>query len=427
MRINWVRLVLVVFCFSVSCVAHELAAADKAISGNTSELNPAVSPEIVEVGKGCNEFALKMLSELSRSAPTENVFFSPFSIHVALAMTFAGARGDTLREMQAALAYPLEEGALAKSYKTYLESLRPPTGKDAPYELAIANAIWAQDKYPFGKSYLKKVEEWFASKVNLVDFAAGAAAIRNEINTWVEKITHDRIKDLIPAGALNADTRMVLVNAVYFKGKWVDEFLKSDTRDEPFKAGDGTTKTVPMMSRTDDMLYAETEQYQAIRLPYKGNDLAMLVLLPREQNGIEAMITGLHAAKVAETARRLNRRKVQLLLPKFTMDYGFTVNDSLKQLGMQAAFTEAADFNGMFDGGTSPTGAFYISAVIHKAFVAVDEEGTEAAAATAVMMTQECFMEREKPVVFRADHPFLFAIMHLPSDTMLFVGRVMKP
>ncbi|HNV72116.1 MAG TPA: serpin family protein [Candidatus Ozemobacteraceae bacterium] len=419
----WCRLL----CLGAVLCAGMLAAMTPPPEPQAAPAAPGVSTAVKDIGNGCNDFALKMLTELSKSAATENVFFSPFSVHVALAMTFAGAGSDTLQEMQKVLGYPLESGSLAQTYKAYLESLRPPTGAEAPYELAVANAIWAQGKYPFGASYLKKIEDWFASKIHLVDFAANANAIRVEINTWVEKITHDRIKDLIPSGMLSADTRMVLVNAVYFKGKWQDEFLKSDTRDEPFTTGDGSPKTVPMMSRTANMLYAETEQYQALRLPYKGKDLAMLVFLPREKNGIDAMIAGLDADKIAETGRQFTGREVQLFLPKFTTDYGCTLNDPLQQLGMKAAFTESADFSGMFDGGKSPTGAFYISAIVHKAFVAVDEEGTEAAAATAVAMTQECVMERVPPVVFRADHPFLFAIMHLPSETMLFVGRVMKP
>ncbi len=386
------------------------------------------SPEVKQVAAGANAFGLRLLAELSKSTPG-NLFFSPFSIHVAFAMPFAGSAGATRAELAAAFGYPAAAAGLAPVYGEFLRSFPGVGGTPAAteYEFALANGLWGQQKYPFAQAYLDLVQTTFATELRRVDFEAAAEAIRLEINTWVAELTRDRINDLIPPDGLDPLTRLVLVNAVYFKGKWAAPFPKNATTDAPFYADGGIEITVPTMRQTGRFGYAESEDCQILRLPYLGETLAMFVFLPRERDGIASLENTLAAKPLADWVTNLTSTEVRVSLPRFKMESGFSLNAALGNLGVEQAFSEAeANFTPMLDpvGGKAEPGLF-ISAAFHKAFVAVDEEGTEAAAATAVVMQTRS--EEPPPVDFIADHPFLFCIVHEPTTTILFLGRLTTP
>ncbi|HOT29865.1 MAG TPA: serpin family protein [Candidatus Ozemobacteraceae bacterium] len=385
--------------------------------------------DVKQVAAGVNALGLKLLSSLSAAAPG-NLFFSPFSIHIAFAMPFAGAAGETRAELAKTFAYPVDgQGALAGLYGDFIRSFPGFGGTPAPadYKLSVANAIWAHKPYPFASTYLDLIKTTFASEIRLVDFAADYLKTRLEINAWVEAQTQNLIKDLIPEGILNTLTRLVLVNAVYFKGTWVAEFPKDATADASFFV-DGKTETkVPMMRQTGEFRYADGDAFQALRLPYKGDTLAMYVFLPKECDGISKLETALAEKPFAEWLSGFDEMDVRVSLPKFKMESGCSLVEALRGLGVNLAFDEqSADFSGMLDAekAKSEPGLF-ISAALHKAFVKVDEEGTEAAAATAVVMQTKSV--KPKPIEFKADHPFLFFIVHEPTTAVLFLGRMSSP
>jgi serpin B len=362
---------------------------------------------------GCDLFA-KLRGEPG------NVFFSPFSIETALAMTAGGAKGDTLSQMSNVLHLP-EPAQANAGFKALLAALNGEGKKDRGYELSVANALWGMKGFPWRKEFLTASGDTFGAGLMEVEFADEPAA-RKAINDWVEGHTNKKIKDLIPEGVLDRMTRLVLTNAVYFKGKWEVEFDKAVTKDGPFKLGSGKTADVPLMHRTGDMRYTETDDVQAVDLTYKGGETAMTVLLPRKADGLAAVEKKLTADTLAAVWKGLRRQEVVLTLPRFKVETKYTLNDTLVALGMKDAFDAGkADFTGMH---TSPE-KLYISHVLHKAFVEVNEEGTEAAASTAVVVgTASAVVERK---TFKADRPFLFAIRHAPTNTVLFLGRFEKP
>jgi serpin B len=358
-------------------------------------------------------------------ADSGNLFFSPFSIESALAMTACGAKGNTLAEMRKVLHLPSDTGATNTGFKTLLTALNG-DGKSAGqrgYELSVANALWGMQGYPWRKEFLDVTTASYGAGLVEVNFANEPAA-RTTINTWVEDHTNKKIKDLIPPGLLDGLTRMVLTNAVYFKGKWEKEFTKSATKDGPFTLADGSKQDVPLMNRTDRMRYAETDDLQAVELAYKGGETAMTVLLPKKPDGLAALEKKLSADVFDGVMKGLQAERVVLTLPRFKAETKYTLNDPLIALGMKDAFNERrADFTAMH---SSPE-TLYIQKVLHKAFVEVNEEGTEAAAATGVVMVARAAPVPERPKVFRADRPFLFLIRHVPTNTVLFLGRFEKP
>ena len=352
-----------------------------------------------------------------------NVFFSPFSIETALAMTAVGARKNTLTEMEKVLHLPEAEKANA-GFKALLDALNDVKGgeKKRGFELSVANALWGQSGFPWRKEFLTATQESYGAGLVEVDFKDEPAA-RKTINDWVEGHTNKKIKDLIPAGVLTALTRMVLTNAVYFKGKWELEFDTKLTKDGPFRLADGTKADVPLMHKTARIRYGETDDAQAVELAYKGGETSMTVLLPKKADGLAAVEKGLSADSLDKLHAGMGNNEVILTLPRFKAETKYTLNDPLQKLGMKDAFDpNAADLGGMH---TSPERLF-ISTVLHKAFVEVNEEGTEAAAATAVVVATASAV-RPEPKVFKADRPFLFLIRHTPTNTVLFLGRFEKP
>ena len=318
---------------------------------------------------------------------------------------------------------PTDTDKANAGFKSLLAALNG-EGKPADkrgFELSVANALWGMKGYPWRAEYLKASKASFGAGLEEVNFADEPTA-RKTINDWVEDHTNKKIKDLIPSGLLDSMTRMVLTNAVYFKGKWEVEFDKKETADGPFTLADGKKADVPLMHRTGDIRYAEGDDWQAVDLGYKGKETAMTVLLSKKANGLADLEKKLSTDTLAAVTKGLRTQEVILTLPRFKTETKYSLSDPLTALGMKTAFTDAADLTGMH----TSTEKLYISEVLHKAFVEVNEEGTEAAAATAVVV-KTASAAVDPPKKFTADRPFLFLIRHTPTNTVLFLGRFEKP
>jgi len=387
--------------------------------------------------QGNNKFALELYAKLR--AREGNLFFSPYSISTALAMTYAGARGQTESQMAEVLHFPTVTKLVAEpkgglmalpgwerkqfhsAFGRIIKDLNN-RGEKGGYELTVANALWGQKGYGFLKTFLKLTEKNYGAGLKEVDFIAATEAARKTINAWVEKKTRNKIKNLIPKGVLNRLTRLVLTNAIYFKGNWASQFKEDRTKDAPFTLAGGQKVDVPMMNQTAEFNYMETEDFQGLELPYVDNELSMIILLPKRGDGLAEFEKTLTLKNLSQWPARLRKRKVIVSVPKFKMTSQFRLAEVLKSMGMTDAFVpDVADFSGM-----NGKKDLFISAVIHKAYVDVNEEGTEAAAATAVVVGVTSVMPGKIPV-FRADHPFLFLIRDNDSGSILFIGRVMNP
>ena len=376
----------------------------------------ATEESVIELVNANNQFAIEMYKEFNNS-DSENLFFSPWSISSALAMTYEGAKGNTAKEMQNVFHFPENDISRTSSFAALHNKINESNNE---YELSTANALWAQKDYPFLEEYTEKIDQYYGGKVTNLDFSDSAGSA-NTINSWVEDKTKNKIKDLVPSSALSSYTKLVLTNAIYFKGTWIQQFDKSKTEEEDFKITDFEKVEVNMMhiGEKEEFIYSENEDLQIIELPYKGEKLSMLILLPKENDlkPIEDMLT---AEKLNELKSEMYSTDVIVSIPKFTFETKYFMVDNLKNMGMHDAFGNA-DFSGM-DG----TKELYISNVIHQAFVDVDEEGTEAAAATAVVMGITSIAP--KPVkIFYADHPFIFIIQENETGSILFMGKVVNP
>ena len=376
--------------------------------------------------QGNNTFALALYARLQ--GEDGNLFFSPYSISTALAMTYAGARGRTAAQMADVLHFPvgtkpagLNPRQLASEFGKLIKGLNA-KGKEGAYELSVANALWGQKGYGFLTEFLQLVEKHYDSRLNQVDFVGATEKARQTINAWVEKKTNDKIKNLIPKGILDSMTRLVLTNAIYFKGNWARQFEEDRTHEAPFTLTDGQKVDVAMMNQTANFSYMETEALQGLELPYVNDELSMIVLLPKELDGLGALEKSLTLDNLSEWFGKVQKREVVVSIPKFKLTSQFSLAAVLKAMGMTDAFSGNADFSGM-----NGRRDLAISAVIHKAYVDVNEEGTEAAAATAVTMRLTSMAPGPRPPVFRADHPFLFLIRDNQSGSLLFIGRVMNP
>ncbi|HUT36846.1 MAG TPA: serpin family protein [Planctomycetota bacterium] len=371
--------------------------------------------------KGEHAFALNLYAKLRK--PGENLFFSPFSITTALAMTYAGARGNTAAQMAQACAFDLPPERLHAHFAALIADLTSKERKAGTYyEFLVANALWGQQGFGFRKKFLDLVQASYGGGLRQVDFAQPEAS-RQTINRWAAEQTGGKITGLIPGGVLSRDTVLVLTNAMYFKGKWAFPFNGPSTRDEPFTLLNGEKVSVPMMHQVQEISckYTAGEDCQVLELPYKGREVAMVILLPKEADGLPAVEKSLTGNNMPKRLSALAPREVDVSLPRFTITRDFRLDETLKFLGMTDAFAPgAADFTGM-----RAEGGIWIDAVLHKAFVEVNEVGTEAAAATAVEIMKSEPMEQ--PPIFRADHPFLFLIRDTKSGTVLFMGRVMNP
>lgn len=401
-----------------------LAAEPKVPTGTTSpaakpataEQAQAVTPEVQSIADANNKFAFELYQFLTKQPG--NQFFSPISIETALAMTYAGAAGQTKADMAKVLHLGLPDGQVQDGFHTLQAILN--SAPDA-YQLKIANRLWGANGYAFLPAFLTTTREKYGAELAPVDFAKSEEA-RATINRWVEEQTNGKIKDLIPSGALNAMTRLVLTNAIYFKGKWDTPFSKSETKDAAFYESKDKKSDVATMYQKNKFRYAAADGVQVLELPYTQHHLSMVILLPTEREGLEKLEKGLTAENVQKWCDSLRSQDVQAYVPKFKMSSEFTMGEVLSAMGMGSAFGGSADFTGI-----SSSEQVNISEVIHKAFVEVGEEGTEAAAATGVVIRALAVQIPKEPVVFRADHPFVFMIRDNRTNAILFLGRVVDP
>jgi serpin B len=369
-----------------------------------------------------NQFAFDLYAQLGKDARDGNVFFSPLSVSVIMAQTYAGAGANTAREMKDVLHFELEPSQLHSAVGSLLKNLASPGGKTR-YQLSIANALWVDQSYGLLSDFVAIGKEYYGAAPMSVDFQHAAEAQCKAINGWVDEHTHGKITDAVPPATLNAETRLVLTNAVYFKAGWAGPFDRSLTQDGRFGIVGGKSVQTPLMNLTDDFRYMETSNFQMLEMTYKGNDLGMLILLPREVDGLANLENTLNARTLCAWIGKLDDRprEVNITLPRFAMTSSFRLASALQSLGMRDAFSsKAANFSGI---SSSP---LFIHDVWHDASVDVNEEGTEAAAATRIAKYPGKG-GLPKPVIFRADHPFIFLIRDIHSGSILFLGRVMNP
>ena len=385
---------------------------------------PSVDDEqLVELAAGNAAFALALHAHLG-SGSNENLFLSPYSISLALAMTYAGARGETEEQMRETLRYTLGEdvhaafGGLQAALDERSTADDPLEGDEVDaFQLAVANALWGRDDYPFDEAYLALLEEHYGAGLERADFTGDPEGERERINAWVADRTEDRIEDLLPAGSIDHSTVLVLTNAIYFMASWLQEFDPDDTTDGTFTALDGTESTVPMMHQNLRTNYASVPGAEVIELPYVGEEVSMVLVLP-DEGEFESFESALDAETLFGIFEELGDASGDLAMPRFEFETEVKLSDVLTDLGMPVAFDGGADFGGMVD---ADGGDLWIDEIYHKSFVSVDEEGTEAAAATAVVMTESAPPDWGE---LRFDRPFIFCIRDRPTDAVLFLGRV---
>lgn len=382
--------------------------------------NAATSPSDRDaVLRGNTAFALDLYRR-EAALHDGNVFFSPYSISTAMAMVGAGARGATAKEIESALHLPFGGARLAQAWSAVLDDVNR---HDAGYDLVTANALWAAKDVEFRRDYLETARKDFAATIERLDFAHAAAAARKRINDWVSEATRKKIETIVGEDSVRADTLLVLTNAIYMKAPWATPFSPRATDAAgTFHAAGGDMKA-SMMRQTDHFRFARANGVRVIELPYARNELSMLIVLPEAKDGLAAVEKTLTPESIAAWEKQLAPRRVAVTLPRFKTEMSFELVDVLKAMGIRLAFdrTGAGDFSGI-----STTEKLAISRVIHKARVDVSEEGTEAAAATAVVAVRAtAIMHTEPPEVFNADHPFVYVIRR--GGNVLFVGRLAKP
>lgn len=368
-----------------------------------------------------NTFPLNLYRTLA-AGNTDNLFFSPYSITTALSMTLCGASGTTAEQIAGALHAPEDRKAYhagRKAFEKHLEDIS--SGKTVTLE--TSNDLWPLKGYPFSKAFLLELERFYGAGVTPLDYRTDTEKARKTINRRVEEKTAGNIRELLPPGVLDPQTRMVLTNAVCFKGNWARRFDTSLTSDEPFFTARGNTLSVAMMRLEKTFAHAATDSMQMLELPYSGGNLSMLVLLPEKRDGLEALEKRLSPDRLRSWKRALTEKKVRVLLPKFSLSSTLRLDETLKALGVEDALDPGkADFSAMTDGNDR----LFISAAIHKAWMEVNEQGTEAAAATGIVAGVTS--ARPEPVpLFRADHPFMVIIEEKSTGSILFMARVSDP
>ena len=385
---------------------------------------------IQEVVNANNQFAFDLYSELAKTEK-ENIFYSPYSISAALAMTYEGAKGKTAEEIKEVFHFP-ETSVLRPNYAAIYNKINE---DNKEYQLSTGNALWVQQDYLLLNDYSEAVERYYGGKASNVDFIKETEKSRQTINSFIEEQTNNKVKELIPAGQVDYLTRLVITNAIYFKGTWEWEFDKSDTRDKDFYITPENVVKTPMMYMDSDKAtfnYADLEKLQILELPYKGDKISMLILLPKQGEAYdyekgEKITYNYNLEDIELSSEKLNEYKSEMqetklsaiYLPKFKFDTKYFMVSTLSEMGMPTAFSMQADLSGI-DGSQN----LYIQNVIHQAFVQVDEKGTEAAAATSIMIGIKSAMPSN---VFRADHPFIFIIQEKETGNILFMGRMTDP
>ena len=371
---------------------------------------------IREMVDGNTTFALSLYNQLKTGEA--NLCFSPLSLSMALSMTYEGARGNTAKEMAAVMHLPRDQETVRHASRTLLKHIHS-LGKQGDIVVHMANRIWPREGYAFLSDYWDTLKTYYLSDIETVDYAHPLEAA-TDINRWVGEKTANRIEDLVRPGALTPTTRLVVTNAVYFQGNWQTAFDQARTITAPFTTPSGRIVPVPMMHLKGDFNYTENDRLRALALPYAGNTLSMILLLPKRAPDFRYLENALSTANLKTCFSKLAGQKVNVAIPRFTMDAGINVSHLLTNMGMEDAFTKKADFSGM-DGSKK----LYLDSVLHKAHIDVNEKGTEAAAASAVIVAQKTSVERIP--IFRADHPFIFLIRENTRGSILFLGRVMNP
>jgi len=379
------------------------------------------SKDMATLVEGNTKFALNLYSQL-RTQP-DNLFFSPYSISTAIAMTSAGAKGKTATQIDRVFSFNLPPASRPPAFAQLTYQLTDTKG----YQLSIANRLWAQKNFPLLPPFVKTTQDFYGAPIESLNFANAAEASRT-INAWVGDRTQNKIKDLLSPNDLGSCTRLVLTNAIYFKGNWLNQFDSGETKNQPFTLASGEKQQVPMMFQSYKFGYAEFENLQVLEMPYQGNKVSLVIFLPANPDGLPKLEGALTADNLQKWLS-LSQREVEVYLPKFTFEQSLQLKDVLSKMGMADAFSYqpgVADFSGISDKTN-----FFVSDVIHKAFVEVDEKGSKAAAVTAVTMcTGEgpCASPAPAPQpVFRADRPFLFLIRERESGTIVFMGRFANP
>jgi serpin B len=393
----------------------EFVSSDKA-----RDLSPHVPAEdIAALVTGNTEFGASMYRKIAK--PGENLFFSPFSITQALSMVYAGARGETAAGMDQALHFSLPQARLhpatnALNLKLDAQAGQTVEGQATPTQFRRVNANWSQQGLAFAPSFLDVLALHYGTGMNVVDFTTRSAAIREDINGWVKAQTEGRIQNLLPVGAVTPETRLLLVNALYFKGAWATPFVPESTQGAPFHLLEGGTRQVQMMRGRMGVAHMKGAGFEAVGLPFLERTYRMLFIVP-EQGRFAEVESRLSADFLAGVRGALVNRDLQLGLPRFQVEQPFSLAETLKSLGMAQAFSEQADFSGL-----TPQEKLAIARVEHKAFISVNEKGAEAAAATAVIVGPPSI-----PEPFTVDRPFLFLIEDMETKTVLFLGRFVNP
>ena len=400
------------------CYRNQTPLSSKPLVKPTQQVS---SKDMATLVEGNTKFALNLYSQM-RTQPG-NLFFSPYSISTAIAMTAAGAKGKTATQINQVFSFTLPPAYLHPAFAQLTYQLTDAQG----YQLSIANRLWAQKDFPLLSPFVKTTQDFYGAPVESLNFASANEA-SGKINAWVAEQTQNQIKDLVSPDALSACTRLVLTNAIYFKGNWLNQFDSWKTKNEPFTLASGERLQVPMMFQSQKFGYAEFETLQILEMTYQGNKLSLVILLPANPDGLPKLESALSPAKLQEWLSFSRRREVLVSVPKFTFEQSFSLKDLLSQMGMADAFSYhpgVANFSGISDKDN-----LYVSDVIHKAFVEVYEEGSKAAAATAFEMCRGGICPAPappKPPVFRADRPFLFLIRERESGTIIFMGRFANP
>jgi serpin B len=405
----------------VACTQSEAASAVKSDKPRITSPDVSQADEALLV-EGNSAFAFDLYQALKEKEG--NLFYSPYSTSLALAMTYAGARGETAEQMADTLHFDLSQDKLHPAFNNLDTEIgkrgEGAQGKDDEgFRLNIVNAIWGQKDYKFLSEFLDTLAQNYGAGLRILDFAEAPEDSRITINDWVSEQTEDRIKDLIPQGAIDSLTRLVLTNAIYFNAAWQFPFNENATHDGTFHLLDGIEVTVPMMKQTETYGYTEGHGYQAVELLYDSRELSMVILLPR-MGQFEAFEGSIGSQQVTSIIDNLEHGRVILTMPKFDFESEFSLSETLAATGMPVAFSGQADFSGM-----TGNRELFIKEVIHKAFVSVDEAGTEAAAATAVIMPAS--IPPGEPVEVTIDRPFIFFIRDIPTDSIIFVGHVLNP
>jgi serpin B len=420
-KILFVLLTVIVIVGVIGC-AQPVSA--EVIKSNKSRItSPVVSASDMDaLVKGNGEFAFNLYQLLKEK--DGNIFYSPYSISLALAMTYGGARGDTAAQMADTLHYLLSQSALHPAFNNLgIELAKRGEGAkgkdDKGFRLNIVNAIWGQKDYQFLSSYLDLLAENYGAGLRVLDFIKDPSKSREVINQWVSDQTEGRIKDLLPEGSINPLTRLVLTNAIYFNAAWQSQFRKEMTANGAFHLITGSDVTVPMMKQSQTFGYTQSGDIIAVELPYDGNELSMVVLT-NGSGSFNDFQDKLNYTIVKAVLDSLKKTRVDLTMPKFGIESEFGLKDTLKKMGMEKPFQDTADFTGI-----SKASDLHIDDVVHKAFVSVDEAGTEAAAATGVIIGTTSMPLN--PVTVTLDHPFVFLIRDIQTGAILFIGQVVNP